>query len=996
MPTSFLPSTLGVVKPRTSRVARDLESAIVRRGKSLFSRVEAHPPSFFDSSLWTGKLMGWAMRKPDFRARLLHFVDAFPSVATPEQMQRLIREYFGDDDAEIPSVLKIGAKSSGVLGKAGHAMLSKLIGKNIEAMARQFIIGENSKEAVKGMLKLRENGYAAVIDLLGEAVVSETEADEHQAVYLELLDQLAVPEFTPLNWETTQPIAQVSIKPSALYSQSNPMDFEGSVRGILSRLEPIAQEAAKLNVALCLDMESYAYKDITIEVFRRLRAWLPDYNHLGLVLQAYLRDTESDLRRLLAWMRKRELPSAIRLVKGAYWDSETVIAAQNGWVNRVWDRKPQTDANFERCARALLENADICYFACASHNLRSIAAVLENAADLGVDENRYEFQVLYGMAEPVRDAILAETNRVRLYAPFGELIPGMAYLVRRILENTANESFLRATFNDRVDSDALLEKPAKKLGEVPPLETEPLEGFTNAMTADFTQISQTEAMRSAIEGVRANDLGKNRLLWIGGREVEGGNGTQTSSNPNRTAEILGTFAVATKEQAQTAILEAKRSFPAWAAKSPVERAAILQCAAEICERRKFELAAWQVLEVGKPWNEATADVEEAIDFLNFYALEANSLGNQPTSVPGEANQLTYVPRGVTAVIAPWNFPLAISAGMISAALVTGNPVVYKPSSLSALVGYQLVEIFRDAGLPDGVFNYVPGSGDEIGNVLVESPDITTVAFTGSRETGLQIIERAAIVQTGQRHVKRVIAEMGGKNAIIIDDDADLDEAVPAVLQSAFGFQGQKCSACSRVIVLDSVHDKFVARLKEAAEGWKVGPAEDPGNRLGAVVSAKAKEKVNRYRQICAAEGVLEFESKIPNDEGHFVPMTIVSGIGPEDQLAREEVFGPILAVMRATDFGEAIELGNASDFALTGGVFSRTPSHLERAKVEFDVGNLYLNRGITGALVGRQPFGGAAMSGVGSKAGAADYLLQFVNPKAVTENTMRRGFAADT
>jgi RHH-type proline utilization regulon transcriptional repressor/proline dehydrogenase/delta 1-pyrroline-5-carboxylate dehydrogenase len=331
--------------------------------------------------------------------------------------------------------------------------------------------------------------------------------------------------------------------------------------------------------------------------------------------------------------------------------------------------------------------------------------------------------------------------------------------------------------------------------------------------------------------------------------------------------------------------------------------------------------------------------------------------------------------------------------MASAALVTGNPVVYKPSNLTGIIGHQLAEIFREAGLPAGVFNFVPGRSSVMGGVLVDHPDIALIAFTGSLEVGLRIMERAAAVQPGQAVIKRVVAEMGGKNAVIIDDDADLDEAVPQLLQSAFGFQGQKCSACSRVIVLDAVHDRFVERLVRAARSWRIGPAEDPACSMGAVADGDARRKITEYIAIARQEGQLLFESRVPQGEGYWVPLTIVGGIRPEHRLAQEEVFGPLLAVMRARNFDQAIQWANATRFALTGGIFSRSPGHIERTGREFRVGNLYVNRTITGAQVGRQPFGGMRMSGAGTKAGGPDYLLHFMDPRVVTENTMRRGFA---
>jgi RHH-type proline utilization regulon transcriptional repressor/proline dehydrogenase/delta 1-pyrroline-5-carboxylate dehydrogenase len=725
---------------------------------------------------------------------------------------------------------------------------------------------------------------------------------------------------------------------------------------------------------------------------------------MGLVLQSYLRDTDRDLENLIDWARDEGLPFSIRLVKGAYWDYETVVAKQNGWNIPVYTVKAETDAAFERQAHRILENHDIMHLACGSHNVRSIAAVMEMAQALKVPEDRFEFQVLYGMAEPVRKGLLKVAKRVRLYCPYGELLPGMAYLVRRLLENTANESFLRQSFAESVDIEKLLEDPLETLkreqakanshkpDEAPVHGENGYPPFTNEPVVDFVRPEVRSALPKAINHVRSM-IGKTYPLLIGAEEIRTDD-ILASVNPADPSEVVGHVCQAGREQIDLAIARSKKVFPIWKDTPPHERANTLFRAADIARNRIFDLTAWQVLEVGKQWDQAHADVAEAIDFLGYYGREMIRLGSERRmgKAPGELNHYFYQPKGLAAVIAPWNFPMAISCGMCSAAIVTGNCVIYKPSGLSSVVGFTLAEIFKEAGLPDGVFNYTPGRGGVIGDHLVDHPDISMIAFTGSMEVGLRIVERAGRNQISQMHVKKVIAEMGGKNAIIIDDDADLDEAVIHLLHSAFGFQGQKCSACSRAIVVEPIYDKFVRRLIEAAKSVQIGPAEDPANFMGPVVDGAAQQRIKEYVDIGKQEGTLLLSREVP-EEGYYVPLTIFTDIRPEHRLAQEEIFGPVLSILRAKTFDEAIEIANSTRFALTGGVFSRSPSHLEKARRAFRVGNLYLNRGITGALVERQPFGGFRMSGVGSKAGGPDYLLQFMDPRAVTENTMRRGFA---
>lgn len=415
--------------------------------------------------------------------------------------------------------------------------------------------------------------------------------------------------------------------------------------------------------------------------------------------------------------------------------------------------------------------------------------------------------------------------------------------------------------------------------------------------------------------------------------------------------------------------------------------------------RFFQLAALEVYECGKGWREATNDVCEAIDFCEYYSDCAIALA-QPdgADVPGEENRFQYLPRGVTVVIAPWNFPLAILTGMTTAALATGNTVIMKPAEQSSVIAAHFMAMLQEAGLPPGVAGFLPGHGEVAGAALVEHPDVALIVFTGSREVGLGINRRAAEVSAaGIGQVKRVIAEMGGKNAIIVDSDADLDEAVMGTVKSAFGFQGQKCSACSRVIVLADVYAAFVTRLVEATRSLVVGPAEYPSTSVGPVIDEAALAKVHEYIAIGQSEGRETLAVDVAHlvQQGFFVGPHIFADVSAESRIAQEEVFGPVLAVIRAPDLDAAFKIANGTHYALTGGFYSRSPANLERARQEMVVGNLYLNRTTTGAVVGRQPFGGFKMSGIGSKAGGPDYLLQFVVPRTVTENTMRRGFAPD-
>jgi len=430
-----------------------------------------------------------------------------------------------------------------------------------------------------------------------------------------------------------------------------------------------------------------------------------------------------------------------------------------------------------------------------------------------------------------------------------------------------------------------------------------------------------------------------------------------------------------------------------------ERAAILERAAGLFAARRNELAAWVCLEAGKPWRDADADIAEAIDFCRYYAAAMRELSvPERLGVPGEDNVTFHAPRGPTAVISPWNFPVAILTGMVAAALVSGNTVIMKPAEQTPACGYHVHRIFREAGVPAGVLHYLPGVGEVVGARLVEHPDIATIVFTGSRAVGHFIARRAAETSTGRAGIKRVIAEMGGKNAIVVDDDADLDEAVPGVLASAFGYAGQKCSACSRAIVVGRVHDAFVERLAKAASALVVGRAEDPATSVGPLIDVDSVNRLRKYERLAESEGRVVFRGELGKgtEQGHFVPPIVVAGVRPDSALAQDEIFGPLLVVLRADDFDHALAIANDTAYALTGGIYSRSPAHIARASVEFDVGNLYVNRKITGAFVARQPFGGHRHSGTGGKAGGRDYLLSFLVARTVTENTLRRGFAPDS
>ena len=814
----------------------------------------------------------------------------------------------------------------------------------------------------------------------------------------------------------------MSVKLSSLYARFDPMAANATAEAAKARLRPLLRLARERGVFVNFDMEQHDFCGITQRIFEEIftEDEFHDWADVGIVSQAYLRRALGDLRALHEWAERRGTPVWVRLVKGAYWDYETIVAAQRGHPVPVYQRKADTDANYEQCAAFLLTHWQTLRPAIASHNVRSVAHAQAVAAAQGLPPRAVEYQVLFGMGEPIGRALAAQGERVRVYVPFGELLPGMAYLVRRLLENTSNDSFIRSA-GEKGDVSGLLIAPTPgpspvRTGEgsrsleaaAPPVtpsinlpsrraagEGPGVGAFANSPETDFAVPAHQSEMLTALKTVRAR-LGEEVPVVIGGQREKGGR-IEERHDPSDKERVVARVHYATTEQATRAVVSATTAFPGWRDTPVSERAGLLRRVAETFERWRFDIAAWQVFEVGKPWREADADVAEAIDFCRFYADEMERLSvPRRRNVPGEWNEYFYDPRGPAVIIAPWNFPLAILTGMATAALAAGNPVILKPSEQSSRVGYFLQEALEAAGLPPGVANFLPGDGEEIGPLLVQDPRVTLIAFTGSRAVGLSIIEGAAPVRPGQREIKRVIAEMGGKNAVIVDEDADLDEAVLGVLASAVGFSGQKCSACSRVMVIGSAYEPFCTRLAEAVQSIKIGPAEDPATTLGPVVDESSRDRVLSYLKIGASEGRLLAQAEVPTEwggRGNYVPAAAFTDCSPDGRLCQEEVFGPVLAVLRAATLDEALRIADNSPYALTGGLYSRSPRNIERVRQEFRVGNLYINRKITGALVDRQPFGGARMSGVGSKAGGPDYLLQFLVPRTITESVMRRGFA---
>jgi RHH-type proline utilization regulon transcriptional repressor/proline dehydrogenase/delta 1-pyrroline-5-carboxylate dehydrogenase len=974
------------------------EREVLDIGEQLYRLAGQAPPSLFDPRGLRGRVLLRTLDDEGLRSALFRFVDVLPAVESDADVARHFHDYLA------PHADRLTGLWGRLFALGGRTFAAPAVRRTVTRLARQFVAEETPDRLARAIRGIVRIPAAVTLDAVGEAALSEGECDVYRQRYLRLLDFLAGCGSLP-----GHPPIHISVKFSALTAHFDPLDYAGVRRRVFARLEPVVARLRELGGGLTVDMEQHELKSLTLHLFRDwLDAEGDDGWRPGIALQAYLPETERDLRELLSWAERRRHRLAVRLVKGAYWDTELAHALQRNWPVPVFLDKTATDAHYERLLDLLFERAGFVYPSVGSHNLRSLAYAIAGAARRGLSARDFEIQMLYGMAEPLRHAVAAHGASLRVYLPTGELLPGIAYLIRRLVENTANTSILRQTYIEAADPAELLAAPVVEgrkshvnsphpnplpegEGEKSGPLAEPSPPFLNTPLRDFSREQARHNFAKTLAAVHTR-LGEHYPLDIAGVPPEGAD-RQASRNPARPDEILGQVATAAVGHARRAVDNALLAFPAWRDTPASGRIGLCRRAADIMDLRRDELAAWQVLEAGKNWREADADVAEAIDFLRYYALQMEQLqGWRPTRCfPGELNHLRYEPRGVAVIIPPWNFPLAILTGMTAAALVTGNTAIMKPASPANLIAHGFKRILDEAGFPPGVCQLLPGGGGTVGDFLVTHPHVHLIAFTGSRSVGLEILRKAHTPAPGQTHVKQVVCEMGGKNAILVDEDADLDEAVQEILYSAFGYQGQKCSACSRLIAVGRVHGRLVGRLAAVLGSYEYGPPENPAHLFGPLINEAAQRKAREYVDIGRREGQLAYLGRVP-DAGFYCPPAIFTGIEPKHRLAREEIFGPVLAVLRAPSFEAALKLALDSDYALTGGVFTRLPKHIELAREKYRVGNLYINRRTTGARVGIQPFGGMKLSGTGVQAGGPDYLKQFMWSRVASENTLRHGF----
>lgn len=927
-------------------------------------------------------LLTRAVADDRFRTRLLRYMDVLASLDHDRgggEAKRLAQEYFGDDFPGLPRALRWLLR----IGRDEH-LPAPLVGETArraaEVFARRFITPPGDDTIERTLRELREAGRHPSFDLLGEAVLSEHEAEAYVAGYLRLIAQLS--RLPGADEVTAGEVArlQVSLKLSSLTAHFSPVDPEGTVRRVRPALEAICEAAERAGVALTVDMEQYAYRDLTWDLFRRAFARGERFGAwpgAGIVVQAYLRDAHLHAEEVASFARARGTPFQVRLVKGAYWDYETIVAREGKWPSPVFARKGDTDRQFERVLPVLVRAHPHVRLAVGSHNARTHAVARAEAEAAGLPPGALEHQTLFRTAQGMSDALSRMGWVARDYVPVGELLPGMAYLVRRVLENSSQAGFLLQSRRG-VPAEELLRAP-------PPGDPEPPEPardpgrFQRAPAAPWFDAGHRAAFDRALAETRAR-WGERLALRVAGEPVEAAEAVGVFSPSAPSGPPVGVAELAGLEATERAIAATRAGAGPWAALPVEERAGVLRRAAARLWERRHEFAAWVVHEGGRDRVAAYAEVEEAVDLLEYYTLQAEALFARHGAV--------IAPRGVVAVIPPWNFSLSIPCGMTAAALVCGNAAILKPAEQTPLIAQRLVALLHEAGVPAGALVGLPGRGEVVGAALAEHAGVAMVAFTGSRAVGTLLHETVARVAPAAGGLKALVAEMGGKNPVIVFADADLDEAVAAILASAFGHANQRCSAASRVLVERPVFARLRERLVEAARSLHVGPGDDPATQVNPVIDRDARARLLGAAADARAEcEVLLDRFEAPHGAAPAGAETLALGplivalepdVAPRSRTANEELFGPILLLVPFDDEAEAYALANGTAYGLTAGIFSRSPRTVERALEAVETGNLYVNRAITGARVGVEPFGGMWLSGTGPKAGGPDYLWAFV------------------
>ena len=953
------------VEARTQELGRALLAAAGEYRPGVAERIED----------W---LLTHAVADETFRSRLLRYMDVLASLdydSSGSEAKRLAREYFGDEFPDLPRPLRWLLR----VARNEHLpapVVGETAERAAELFARRFITPPGVETIGRTLGYLGSHARYPAFDLLGEAVLSDDEAEAYASRYLELIAQLAEDPAAGAETIGGAAMLQVSVKLSSLTAHFSPVDPAGTLERVRPAFEAICHAARDAGVGITVDMEQYEYRDLTWDVFRSVLgsgSILEDWPHAGIVVQGYLRDALAHTEEVIAFAGARGTPFLVRLVKGAYWDYETIIADANRWTSPVHLEKAATDATFEAAAERFIAAHPAVRLAIGSHNARSHAVAEALAEEAGLPTRTLEHQTLFRTYEGMSRGLIEMGWVARDYVPVGELIPGMAYLVRRVLENSSQAGFLLQS-RSGVNVDELLAAPAP--ADVPSTATSDTTtvppAFERAPAARWFDAAFRDAFEAALDATRAR-FGEHAAIEAGGAPLEAESTAAIRSPSEPGGPAIGTVDFTSRATAEQAIAVARAGQPAWAATAVSARARILRHASELLELRHHEFAAWIVHEGGRDRGDAFAEVEEAIDYLRYYAAEAERL----FAARGDS----IAPRGVVGVIPPWNFPLAIPCGMTVAALAAGNAAILKPAEQTPLIASRLVALLHEAGVPREALLYLPGRGEVAGAALAESPEVAMIAFTGSRAVGTLLHELTANVRLADGGQKALVAEMGGKNPVLVFADADLDEATEGVLRSAFGHANQKCSAASRVLIEAPIFERLRDRLVAAASSLEVGPATSAATQVNPVIDAEAHDRLETAARTARDEcEVLLDRFDRPSGGLEYGPLILELPAArlASARTATEELFGPILVLTPFEDEAEGVRLANDSAYGLTAGVFSRSPATIERVTSALEAGNVYVNRVTTGARAGVEPFGGTKMSGTGPKAGGPEYLAAFV------------------
>lgn len=970
--------------------ARHLEEGLLRR-------VRRHRRSLFErlSDFFLQLTTQYAL----FRIHLLKFIAILPCLDHDKRGKEVKRVYLetlrrllaDSKSAPFPKFLALVFRLEYLLAKRTPAWaLAKNIRFWVRRMARRFIAGESIEKAAKIYKGLRKTKRDLTLDQLGELVVSEKEADHYCEQVLELIGGLG--QHIPKGEKNAAGLlrANVSVKVSALASDFKPAAPEYTYKKVAPRLKKILLAALENEVFINIDAEHYASRDLVFYIYRRALLETPElkkFAAVGIALQTYLRDAYEHFEEILALAKERGLAMPVRLVKGAYWDQETIEAQAGGFDAPEFLNKEETDLHFRQLIIKILEAAPHLQLVLGSHNLADHCFAEMVRSEKFSDAPPIEHQCLHMTYEALSKGMAKMGWAVRNYVPIGSLLVGMAYLVRRIMENSSQVGILVQMRTDRLKTHSefphVIHQRKKEALEIcrDPSVTELNGDFFNAIPLRFHVRKEKEALDKAFSEFTETKLGQDYSHSNYSGKIH------KIFSPSRPETFVGQIQYANPENAKEAIERARQAYNRgeWAKAAPIERAATFLKAADWMLLARLELTALMVHEGGKNFFEAINDVNEAIDFLNFYAREECKLA---------AENKNRVSRGVFGVISPWNFPLAIPTGMAAGALIAGNCVLLKPADHTPLITQRLADILHAAGVPEDVFIHLPGQGSEVGKLLVEDPRVAGVVFTGSKEVGMWIAHTKAkqIVRNelfGFEAPARAITEMGGKNAIIVSPNAELDETVAGILYSAFGNAGQKCSACSRVIVHEAVKDRLMARLKEACRDIRVGPAFDHATSVNPLIARREKERLQREAAEVIRETRLYGGHVHVDRSGEDLPGWCMGPVVvelplkralQENSYAKKELFGPILHVAAFGTLEEAVKLFNATEYGLTGGIFSQSQDDVEYFSKYLEAGNIYVNRSITGARVSIEPFGGFKLSGTGPKVGGPFYLEAFHIP----------------